>query len=648
MASRKNNKTKDIVVLDDDEDSDDNLQFQLSSLAARHRRSAVVASSVVDLTGGATTTTISTNNNGRRRRNNADEVEFISSSTSSNSNASSSSSSAIQFVGTKRPLPSNNNQMQMQMNRASFPTQQNNSNNINNDHPMMNDRGASSFMDMIREFDGRNSSGLGGRGMRNAPSNDLFNSMFGGSSLDGMASNLLNRQGIYGPGRSSPLFAAARSTSIHSTNNQQTESKKKRAKSTNPKPNAEEATTAMTKGKAMQQLQGFDAIDMYYPRLKANERTLILQNILSKSSKGGAHYTKKFVHDWRVKYEKNHSKATLWSLAKSLSEEIARLENEKVGNNDNNLDQKMPAKTNKIKGEEMMGKHHQKENKPNCNVNASQTETGQAKSDEEEDDDTDKKATAPIGPISGEVLDTLTTYFHAHLNQKDHKAMLNAIEPIPDSSSPGSLSCSICADDFDAKDTVACCGESDIHFFCKPCLSSFVTVTVQSGPIQSMSCPMPECQALFATHDIKSVLSEYEILQIEYREDSRDRRVALAAKAMLHCECGIVAIVTDEDMGDGRIACPGKECGRRFCAKCGNDDHGKESCPPPAETVQWLDDHSKKCPNCSNRIEKNGGCDHMTCQPPGGCGYEFWWTCGCPVRGAHKCGLQSRFSAPWR
>merc|ERR1712039_782627 len=30
----------------------------------------------------------------------------------------------------------------------------------------------------------------------------------------------------------------------------------------------------------------------------------------------------------------------------------------------------------------------------------------------------------------------------------------------------------------------------------------------------------------------------------------------------------------------------------------------------------------KRCPKCSAAIEKNGGCDHMTCR----CGYEFWWT----------------------
>lgn len=31
---------------------------------------------------------------------------------------------------------------------------------------------------------------------------------------------------------------------------------------------------------------------------------------------------------------------------------------------------------------------------------------------------------------------------------------------------------------------------------------------------------------------------------------------------------------------------------------------------------------TKRCPRCSILIEKNGGCDHMTCN----CGHEFWWS----------------------
>jgi len=134
-------------------------------------------------------------------------------------------------------------------------------------------------------------------------------------------------------------------------------------------------------------------------------------------------------------------------MAKEFSEEITRLEGES----------KMPSSDKKKlkKSEDDNNGNQHKENKPvTRNIDYSNL---------------DKKPTAAIGSLSGEVLDTLEKYFSAYHAQKDHKQMLEAIEP---TTSPGSLTCCICSDDFDAGDTVACGGD-DIHFFCKSCLSSY-------------------------------------------------------------------------------------------------------------------------------------------------------------------------------
>ena len=373
-------------------------------------------------------------------------------------------------------------------------------------------------------------------------------------------------------------------------------SKKRRADKHDPP-----AETAMQKGKRLAKPQGFDAIDIFYPKLKANERTLILYNLLQSTSKFFAcSHSKKFVNEWRVKFDKTRAKATLWDIARALADDIVKHDNEA------RLNLKLPART--LRGTE-----------------------GSV------DENKNVKPTAIIGPVSGDVLDTLQTHFVAYLDKSLHKA---ALEAIGSKEGDDCITCSICADTFDPQHTVACTGD-DLHFFCKPCMEGYCTLTVQKGAIQSMPCPVPGCESLFATQDVKSTLSSWDVLRIERREDAINRRVATAAKAMLHCECGVVAIITEEDMGDGRVTCPGAGCGRRYCAKCGNDDHGTAPCPPPAETVQWLEKNSKECPNCRNRIEKAGGCDHMTCYPSaGGCGHEFWWTCGCPYRGQHTCGLR--------
>ena len=41
-------------------------------------------------------------------------------------------------------------------------------------------------------------------------------------------------------------------------------------------------------------------------------------------------------------------------------------------------------------------------------------------------------------------------------------------------------------------------------------------------------------------------------------------------------------------------------------------------------SLKWITQNTKQCPKCSYRIEKNEGCDHMTCIQ---CHYEFCWAC---------------------
>ena len=43
-----------------------------------------------------------------------------------------------------------------------------------------------------------------------------------------------------------------------------------------------------------------------------------------------------------------------------------------------------------------------------------------------------------------------------------------------------------------------------------------------------------------------------------------------------------------------------------------------------SENVTWIMAKTKSCPNCRKSIEKNQGCNHMTCRL---CSNEFCWLC---------------------
>jgi ariadne-1 len=83
------------------------------------------------------------------------------------------------------------------------------------------------------------------------------------------------------------------------------------------------------------------------------------------------------------------------------------------------------------------------------------------------------------------------------------------------------------------------------------------------------------------------------------------------------------------------------QCGERICWRCSEEAHSPLTCElkiqwlkiTEEESMQakWVVENTKPCPVCNTRIEKNSGCNHMTCRArtgTGGCGYEFCWICG--------------------
>nr|CAG4709955.1 unnamed protein product [Naegleria fowleri] len=67
-------------------------------------------------------------------------------------------------------------------------------------------------------------------------------------------------------------------------------------------------------------------------------------------------------------------------------------------------------------------------------------------------------------------------------------------------------------------------------------------------------------------------------------------------------------------------------CDIIYCSQCKKRSHEGVSCDYEEKLFkQYLDSFTKKCPKCSTPIEKNGGCNHMTCRA---CLNHFCWVCG--------------------
>jgi len=158
------------------------------------------------------------------------------------------------------------------------------------------------------------------------------------------------------------------------------------------------------------------------------------------------------------------------------------------------------------------------------------------------------------------------------------------------------------------------------HRICRDC-ALFTIQNATENKDQALICPAKDCNRhidleKLADFDIKpSALVELKIRETE--------RLLSECPKFSHChrpDCHGGAINPKKKT---HITCFVCECSH--CTKCGLM-HPKHACDTFLNDKfikqQMKKELIKKCPNCKVNIEKNDGCNHMTCKK---CGYQFDW-----------------------
>ena len=197
---------------------------------------------------------------------------------------------------------------------------------------------------------------------------------------------------------------------------------------------------------------------------------------------------------------------------------------------------------------------------------------------------------------------------------------------------PGFL-CDICCNDEEGLETFAL--KCD-HRFCKDCYSTYLTQKIKGeGESYRIQCPENNCNMAVDEKSVQllvepSIFRLYiDLLDRLYVDDNDHLRWCPAPGCTYALECPIsprqyTSIVPS-------VTCA---CGNIFCFGCGLADHRPavcnivklwvKKCADDSETANWMSSHTKECPQCTSTIEKNGGCNHMTCKK---CRHEFCWVC---------------------
>jgi ariadne-1 len=172
------------------------------------------------------------------------------------------------------------------------------------------------------------------------------------------------------------------------------------------------------------------------------------------------------------------------------------------------------------------------------------------------------------------------------------------------------------------------------HEYCRGCWRRFVEVMIGDGPTCiRTTCPAPSCSELVTEDEVEQaapdLLSKFESFQVRsFVELSSDSRWCPGPG------CDRIAVCKHSISAHGVAVATCDKCSTRFCIRCGEEPHAPITCRDLAkwnikckdesETANWILANTKPCPKCSSRIEKNQGCNHMTCQQ---CKFEFCWIC---------------------
>ncbi|TGO52663.1 hypothetical protein BCON_0137g00250 [Botryotinia convoluta] len=202
-------------------------------------------------------------------------------------------------------------------------------------------------------------------------------------------------------------------------------------------------------------------------------------------------------------------------------------------------------------------------------------------------------------------------------------------EPQPQ---PQLKECSICAEDLVLANFPHYISDECTHdpTCCSSCLSRSIGVQIESKEWDQIRCP--ECAVLLSFDNVKFFASEADFIRYDKNSLSSCIRSDPNFTNCLGPGCN------DGQIHEGGDDQPIMTCGTCSFKTCfthkmpwhtdltceGYDDQSRNRLRQEEASQDLMDKVTKRCPNCQVRIEKNEGCDHMTCRS---CEHEFCWVC---------------------
>jgi len=215
--------------------------------------------------------------------------------------------------------------------------------------------------------------------------------------------------------------------------------------------------------------------------------------------------------------------------------------------------------------------------------------------------------------------------------------------------------CEICCEEGPDLETYAMrCG----HRFCVDCYRHYLAQKIkEEGEAARIECPGDNCHRIVDSKSLELLLADDNPLLQRYATPLSETERKMTDSYAYHryrtlltrtyvddkdnlrwcpapnCEYAVDCAVKARDL---RRIVPTVRCNckHEFCFGCSLNDHQPtpctlvkmwlKKCEDDSETANWISANTKECSKCMSTIEKNGGCNHMTCRK---CKHEFCWMC---------------------
>jgi len=206
--------------------------------------------------------------------------------------------------------------------------------------------------------------------------------------------------------------------------------------------------------------------------------------------------------------------------------------------------------------------------------------------------------------------------------------------------------CPVCMENVAMRNgkVLAACGDT-AHRVCLECMRFYFKGRIEDGRVEELYCPVGVSTGSCGDLDSAAIATTNEIVTLLADQPDVVRKLHLFSAQHANedlRECPACRRLCAPDTGPGGrpkadMQCKGEGgCGAKFCFYHSWAHRQDGNCEAyESRLVRETRAHAsafgtKSCPRCDFETEKNGGCNHMTCQH---CKCDWCWICGKAIEG---------------